>query len=367
MSRKCLNRGKLAGTNVLLHDIMRPVRFTKTSDGLSLAWSRSGSGMPLVKASAWLTHLEYDWQSPIWAHWADFFERNFDYLRYDERGCGLSDRETGNLSEQGWTDDLRRVVEVAKLPKPFALMAMSQGTAAAVGYAAKYPEHVSHLILCGGYARGVHQRGDPESAKLYDAITDVFRIGWDSSNHAFREVFTKRYIPDGDPDKIRWFNELCHRATTPEIGAQLLRARGRMNVSHLLGEIACPTLILHAQNDHVSPLEEGRFLAREIPDARLVVLDSENHILQSDEPAWKVFCDHLLDFVEQTNTNLSVSLTEREREVLQGICNAKSNKQIARELGVSDKTIRNQATRIFAKLGVSTRQEAIVKMQPKQT
>ena len=161
---------------------MRPVRFTETHDGLSLAWTRSGSGLPLVKASAWLTHLEYDAQSPIWAHWLGFFEGNFDYLRYDERGCGLSDRKTGTMNEESWIDDLERVVKAADLPKPFVLMAMSQGTGAAVGYAARHPEDVSHLIILGGYSRGVYKRDNPQAADFYTAITNVFRLGFDSGN-----------------------------------------------------------------------------------------------------------------------------------------------------------------------------------------
>lgn len=344
---------------------MRPVRFTETKDSISLAWTRSGSGLPMVKAAAWLTHLEYDTASPIWSHWVRFLEDHFDYLRYDERGCGLSDRKTGTLDVEAWTDDLERVVNAADLPKPFVILAMSQGTAAAVNYAAKYPDDVSHLILCGGYARGVHHRGNPDAAKFYDAIVNVFRMGWNSSNQAFREVFTKRFVPDGNPDKIRWFNELCQRTTTPEVGAELLRARGEMDASDVLGSITCPTLILHAEGDQVAPLEEGRFLARKIPNAELVVLPSENHILQEDEPAWGIFCQEVLNFVGPSNIETDVVLTPREREVLAGICNAKSNKEIARDLGVSDKTVRNQATSIFAKLGVASRQEAILKAQKK--
>lgn len=344
---------------------MRPVKFAQTQDGLSLAWARSGSGLPLIKAAAWLTHLEYDFESPIWAHWVRFFEGHFDYLRYDERGCGLSDAETGTLTVDAWADDFDRVIEAARFPKPFVVLGMSQGTGAAVRYAAENPDDVSHLIILGGYARGVHHRGNPEAAKLYDAITDVFSMGWGSSNSAFREVFTKRFVPDGEPEKIQWFNDLCQRTTTPEIGAKLLRARGQMDVSRWLEKVSCPTLILHAKGDQVAPLEEGRFLARHIPEAELVVLPSDNHILQEDEPAWALFCEQVLAFVGQQDPLSDMRLTPRETEILAGICAAKSNKEIARDLEVSDKTVRNQVTRIFAKMGVATRQEAILKMSGK--
>lgn len=342
---------------------MTPVRFIETHDGLSLAWSRTGKGPPLVKAAAWLTHLEYDGESPVWSHWVRFLEGHFDYLRYDERGCGMSDRKTGALDLRSWTDDLERIIAAANIPKPFVLLAMSQGTGAAVEYAARHPDDVSHLILCGGYARGVNHRNNPEAAKFYAAITDVFRMGWDSSNPAFREVFTKRFIPDGNPEKIQWFNDLCGRATSPEIGAELLGARANMDASEALKNVQCPTLVIHAKGDNIAPLDEARFLARSIPKAELVVLPSNNHILQEQEPAWDMFCRHVLEFAGVSEPETSAPLTPREREVLNGICAAKSNKQIARDLGVSDKTVRNQITGIFAKLGVSTRQEAILKMQ----
>lgn len=342
---------------------MRPVRYIQSKDGLSLAWTRTGSGVPLVRAAAWLTHLEHDHESPIWANWVGFFEEHFDYLRYDERGCGMSERtRTGDLTVDSWYDDLGRVVDSSKISKPFVLFALSQGTAAALRYAVEHPENVSHLIICGGYARGAYHRDNAEAASLYDAIVDVFRLGWDSPNNAFRDVFTKRFVPDGDPEKIRWFSDLCRHATTPEVGSILLRARADVEVSDLLPQVRCPTLVLHAQGDQVAPLEEGQLIARLVPDAQMVVLPSDNHILQADEPAWDVFKDQVLEFVGAKGVRSDVSLTPREQEILDGICAAKSNKEIARDLGVTDKTIRNQVTSIFAKLGVSNRQEAILKL-----
>lgn len=342
---------------------MRSVRFAQTHDGLSLAWARSGQGPPLIKAAAWLSHLEYDSESPLWAHWVEFFEQHFDYLRYDERGCGLSDRETGALGIESWTDDLARVIEAAGMPAPFPILAMSQGTGAAVRYAAENPDRVSHLVLIGGYARGAHRRDDDRAAQLYRAVTQIFAAGLDDRNPAFREVFTRRYIPDGDPEKIRWFNDLCRRTTDAATGARLLAARGDMEVTAWLDRVRCPTLVLHARGDGVAPLDEGRFLARAIPGAQFHVLDSDNHILQADEPACDEAKRAILDFLGAGVSAGAADLTPREQAILDRICAAKSNKEIARALDMSEKTVRNHATRIFAKLGVSTRQEAILKVK----
>lgn len=344
---------------------MRPVRFIETLDGKSLAWTRTGQAAApsLVKAAAWLSHLEFDTESPVWSHYVAFLEGHFDYIRYDERGCGLSDRDPGRLDVDAWTDDLERVVEAAKPAEPFVLFAMSQGTAAAVSYAVRHPERVSRLIILGGYARGVHHRDNPKAAALYDAVTEIFRAGFDEENAAFREVFTKRFLPEGTPEQITWFNELCRRTTTAETGARLLTARADMDVSGMLADVSVPTLILHADGDAVAPVDEGRFLARHIPDAEFCVLPSKNHILQPDEPAWQIACAEILRFAKGGDSGADLpDLTPKEREILALICQAKPNKQIARELDMSEKTVRNHATHIFAKLGVSTRQEAIVKM-----
>ena len=341
---------------------MRPIRFAETRDGRALAWTRAGSGPPLVKAAAWLTHLEHDDASPLWSHYVAFFEERFDYLRYDERGCGMSDRDPGRLDVPAWTDDLERVVAAAEMPEPFILIAMSQGTGAAVAFAAKHPERVSHLVILGGYARGAHHRGMPEAAAMYDAMVEVFRLGFDDPNTAFREVFTRRFLPDGDPEKMGWFNDLCRRSTTPEVGAALLTARADMDVTDQLAQVRAPTLILHADGDGVAPLAEGRFLAQRIPGAEFIVLDSKNHILQPDEPAWADFRAALLDFTGASAGVEIDGLSPREREILDLICAAKSNKAIALELEMSEKTVRNHATRIFAKIGVASRQEAILKI-----
>ena len=243
------------------------------------------------------------------------------------------------------------------------MLAMSQGTGAAVRYAAENPEDVSHLVLVGGYARGAFMRGDPKGGALYRAVVDIFGAGFDEANPAFRDVFTRRFVPNGDPEQMAWFNDLCRRTTDAETGARLLAARGEMDVSGWLDRVQCPTLILHAREDGVSPLSEGRYLAQHIPNAELRVLDSSNHILQAGEPAWDEARAAMLGFLGAEAAD-DFGLTPREQAILDEICAAKSNKEIARILDMSEKTVRNHATRIFAKLGVATRQEAILKVRP---
>jgi pimeloyl-ACP methyl ester carboxylesterase len=341
----------------------QPVRFLTTTDDVSLAWALSGRGRPLVKASNWLTHLRHDRQSPVWRHWIDFFDSNFRYLRYDERGCGMSDWVVGDLSFPRWIEDLTSVIEAANLDEPFVLVGMSQGAATAIVYAARHPRRVSHLILYGGYARGANKRGDTESERLYEAMEELASLGWDKDNPVFRQLFTSRFIPEGTEEQVGWFNDLCRRTTTASIGAQLLAARAEVDASHLLGQVSTPTLVLHADRDEVVPLDEGKYIARGIRDATFVELESRNHILLESEPAWQTFQDVVLEFAGVSRSSYAVQqtlLSAREHEVLSLICGGHTNAQIAWELGLAEKTVRNHISSVYRKLGVRSRAEAIV-------
>ena len=168
------------------------IRYVRTADGVQLAWAEAGTGPVMIKAANWLTHLEYEWDSPVWRHWIRFFSDHFRYIRYDERGCGMTDRNVGDLSLDRWVTDVEDIVAAANLQEPFSLLGISQGGAICAAYAAKHPERVSKLVLYGGYARGPFQRDDPDRASFYQAMIDLVRLEWGSDNPTFRQVFTSR-------------------------------------------------------------------------------------------------------------------------------------------------------------------------------
>src|SRR5262245_9772207 len=126
------------------------IRYVKSTDGARLAWAESGSGPVLVKAANWLSHLEYEWESPVWKHWLQFFSSNFRFIRYDERGCGMSEWRGDELSVDRWVDDLETVIDAARPEEPVTLIGMSQGAIACIGYALRHPERVARLIFYGG-------------------------------------------------------------------------------------------------------------------------------------------------------------------------------------------------------------------------
>jgi pimeloyl-ACP methyl ester carboxylesterase/DNA-binding CsgD family transcriptional regulator len=338
------------------------IRYLRTRDGVQLAWAEAGSGPLLIKAANWLTHLDYDWDSPVWQHWIHFFSDHFRYVRHDERGCGMTDWQVGDLSFERWVEDLEALVEVINPKEPFALLGISQGAATCIRYAVQHPERVSKLVLYGGYARGTFNRGDPENERLYRAMIEMTRLGWGSDNPAFRQVFTSRFIPGATDEQIGWFNELCRKTTSPEIAARLLETRATIDVVDLLGKVQAPTLVLHSRNDDVISINESHLLAAEIPDAQFVELDSRNHVLLKNEPAWERFCSEVLSFLGGTKSEVPAfaSLTAREREVLGLITQGLSNGEIAGRLMISEKTVRNHVSNVFDKLGVWTRAQAMV-------
>jgi pimeloyl-ACP methyl ester carboxylesterase len=343
------------------------IHYLKTRDGSKLAWAEAGAGAGpvLIKAANWLTHLEYEWESPVWRHWLRFFCDHFRFVRYDERGCGMTDWQVRDLSVARWTEDLEDVVEAAAPGKPFALLGISQGAIACLAYAVEHPEDVSYLVLYGAYARGAFRRGDADREKEYRAIIDLVRVGWGKDNPTFRQVFTSRFIPGATREQVDWFNELCRKTTSPELAGELLEARATVDVSELLAKVRVPTLVLHARDDAVVPISEGRLLAAGIPGAEFVELESKNHILLDGESAWGRFCDAVLEFTGlgpnvHGEDPTFAKLTVRERGVLALITEGLSNAAIAERLSLSEKTVRNHVSNVFDKLGVWTRAQAIV-------
>lgn len=337
------------------------IRYLRTLDGVQLAWAESGTGPPLVKAANWMSHLEFEWESPVWSHWIRFFSSHFRFVRYDERGCGMTEGDVGDLSLERLVDDLEAVIEAAQPREPFALLGVSHGSAACIGYAVRHPERVSRMLLYGGYARGYAHRGDPDVVREYAAMCELFEVGWGKDNPAFRQVFTSRFIPGGTLEQLSWFNELCRRTVSPLMARRLLEMRGSLNAVDLLERVRVPTLVIHVREDAVVALAEGRLLASGIPGAQFVGLESKNHILLEHEPAWTTFQEVALEFLAVPSvTDSFAALSPREREVLALISEGLANAEIARRLAISDKTVRNHISNVFDKLGVWTRAQAIV-------
>jgi pimeloyl-ACP methyl ester carboxylesterase len=285
------------GTAATTSKYEQEIHFCQTSDGIQLAYARIGQGPPLVKTGHWMTHLEFDFESPIWRHLYQELSRDNAFYRYDARGNGLSDREVTEVSFERFVDDLETVVDAAGLDR-FDLLGISQGCAVSIAYAVRHPERVSRLVLLGGYPVGWKKRARTEADKAAgEAMLTLMRLGWGQENPAFRQMFTSQFIPDGNKEQSDWFNELQRISSSPEDAARNLSANGEVDVNSLLPQIKVPTLVMHCRHDARVPFESGRRLAAGIPGARFVPLESKNHIMLEGEPALTRFLEELRAFL----------------------------------------------------------------------
>lgn len=281
-----------------LHPEQR-VHFTHSFDGTRIAYAISGSGPPLVKTATFMSHLEYDWESPVWRHWLDELNRENTLIRYDKRGNGLSDWDVQDLSFEAWVHDLEAVVDAAGLNR-FSLFAMSQGGTVAVAYAVRNPHKVSSLILYGAYARGwLHRDLTPQQIEEEKLIINLMRMGWGRANPAFRQVFAMQLRPDATTEELKAFDEQMRISTAAENAARLESEMHRTDIRAIAPLITVPTLVIHPRNDAAVPFEEGRLLASLIPDAQFVALESNNHLLTEHEPAWNKFVGTLRSFLKR--------------------------------------------------------------------
>jgi pimeloyl-ACP methyl ester carboxylesterase/DNA-binding CsgD family transcriptional regulator len=343
--------------------LRQQIRFCTSSDGVRIAYATLGAGPVLVRAAHWLTHVDFDADSPVWRHWIDELSRGHRLLRYDGRGCGLSDWNPQDLSFNGWVRDLEAIADAAGLER-FPLLGISRGGAIAVAYASRHPERVSRLVLWGAFARGVFAaRSSAEAVERHEAQIRVAELGWDDENPASRQLFATLLQPDGTPAQHRSFTEMMRLATSAKNAAALLRETAQIDVRSEAAQVRCPTLVLHARGDARVPFEEGRLLAALIPNARLVPVEGRNHILVENEAAWPQVVAELREFLGAEQPAAAVelhALSARESQVLALLARGMSNQEIARRLFLSEKTVRNHLHSVFGKLEVSSRAQAIV-------
>ena len=293
------NDGQSAPTQIrrVIPDVpSQEIRFFKADDGARIAYSLAGSGPPLVKAANWLNHLDFEWQSPVWAHWVAELTRHHTLVRYDERGNGLSDWNINDFSFTAWVRDFEKLMDTIKLDR-FPVLGISQGGAVAVAYAAKHPERVSKLVLYGSYVRGWVFRGSAEEQERRNALLTLVRLGWGRDNPAFRQIFTSLFMPDATSEQADWFNELQRVSTSPENAVQLLAEAGRVNVVDQLPLVKCPTLVIHCKDDAAVHVAEGRLIAARIPGAKFVELPGRNHVITPGEAAWPQFLSEVGEFL----------------------------------------------------------------------
>ena len=338
------------------------IRFCTSRDGTRIAYATCGAGPPLVWIGHWVRHLKFDWDTPVWRSWLSLLTCRNTVVRYDWRGCGLSDREGVEFCLEKHIEDLEAVVEAAGLDR-FILFASAGGATMSMAFTVRHPEKVSHLILYGSQTRGRWVTGMPQKwANEGEASLKMIELGWQHELPAYGQFFTTLHMPDASAEQFRAYNHLLRQTTSPANAAKLLRAFYEADVLAIVPQVRCPTLVLHSREDAIMPFDEGRLVASLIPGAQFVPLESRNHVLLESEPAWRQLIEALDDFLPASSARPMVrieDLTPREHQVLELVAQGLGNVEIAKRLHISEKTVRNQVSNIFSKLDVSSRAQAV--------
>ena len=346
------------------------IRFCTARDGVRIAYATIGDGPPLVKAANWLTHLEFDLHSPVWRHWMEALAAGRRLVRYDERGCGLSDWAVTDFSFHAMVHDLETVIDALGLDQ-FPLLGISQGGAVSATYAVRHPEKVTHLIMYGAFARGHLKRGQI-TREEHDAQMSLIRLGWGRDNPAYRQMFTAQFMPDAGHEQMRWFNELMRASTSAENAVTIMETFGQIDVTDLLPQVTVPTIVLHCRDDARVPFEEGRRVAALIPGARFIPLEGKNHLPQEGDPCWQPLIVEVRRFLGTAGhaaerraapsaartvlaDRLYSMLTPREREVAALIAQGLANREIAKHLVITERTAEGHVQSILNKLGFNSR------------
>jgi pimeloyl-ACP methyl ester carboxylesterase/DNA-binding CsgD family transcriptional regulator len=333
------------------------VRFCTGPGGVRIAYAAHGSGPPLVVVSCWLSHLQHDWQSPVWRHFLDDLGRISTLVRYDERGFGMSDWTVEDFSLDARVGDLEGVIGALGLER-VALLGMSGGAVVAMAYAARHPDAVSRLILYGT-GSGAPPDMDEEQRAVEDTFRSLIKVGWAREDPLFRRVFTGTFIPNATEQQMQWFDALQRMSTSTENAVASRIARQAVDIIDEIPRISAPTLVLQALHDRATPFSGAVEVAARIPQARLVPLDSQNHILLADEPAWPVFRSEVEAFLEADrsapvqSSAIIEHLSPREVEVLRSAAGGLTNQEIASSLGLSVRTIERHLSNAYGKLGIA--------------
>ena len=343
------------------------IAFARSKDKTTIAYALSGEGPPLVRAGTWLTHVHHDWESPFLGHWLRFMSERHTLVRYDPRGCGLSQTDVGSFTFEDWVTDLETVVDRLEL-ESFPLFGMSQGAAVAVEYAIRHPQRVTHLTLYAPLVTGWRGRASP-AAQQWQLMEQLVLTGWGEANMAFPSMFAHLFVPQSPPEALHWYAELQRKMATKEVASRFMSVLAGLNVFRRLKEVRVPTLVIQIARDQVVDPRSATGIAGEIPGSEFVSIDSSNHILLEDEPGWQefknIFARHVPGATAPARRDAGGrerigQLSKREQKILGEIAKGLNNREIASGLFISEKTVRNHITSIFDKLGVSSRAQAIV-------
>lgn len=261
--------------------MQRPKTHYAKSGAVSVAYQVFGHGpSDLVFVPGWISDVEAAWEFPDFAR---FLERLSSFCRvimFDKRGTGLSDRDVGYPTLEQRMDDVRAVMDAAGSSRA-VIFGQSEGGCMSCLFAATYPERTQSLALFGVFAT---RRWSPDypwapEPEAREAWIKAIEEQWGEFTDAGDLVPSRA----NDAAFQRWFASYCRRAASPSSALMLARTNTDIDVRPVLASIRVPTLVMHRSGDRDAKIEEARYIAGQIPNARLCALPGEDHIVWCGE------------------------------------------------------------------------------------
>ncbi len=257
---------------------MLDIRFAESGD-TQVAYHVVGDGpADIVYVNGAWSHLEVQWELPAFRRFCELLGEFARVIVFDKRGMGMSDRVPGATSLDFRMDDIRAVMDAAG-SESAALIGASEGGPLSMLFAAAHPERTTGLILMGAEVR---ERTDEEWAwgeatvEEFEASMAAMPESWGKPRGGFMEMFAPSQ--ESTPWLVDWSARLQSNANTPRGAEAFMRMAFDIDVREVAPTIRVPTLVLHSVGDRVCHVENGRFLARTIPDARYIELPGEDHL-----------------------------------------------------------------------------------------
>jgi DNA-binding winged helix-turn-helix (wHTH) protein/pimeloyl-ACP methyl ester carboxylesterase len=272
------------------------ISFCRTVDGVSLAVARVGRGKPLVCIPTWGHHIEHDWENPLRAQFWQFLAERFELIRYDGRGFGLSDRDV-EVSPATCERDLEAVVDALGLRR-YALLAISVGTPTAIAHAASYPERVSKLAVHEAFVQGMNRRRQMAVTGLLHTYGAIMGTAWPVILPIIRTNLADQF-PGLTAEQIKWIADLLPKTTSLENAVRYFFDHADIDVTDRLPQVRVPTLVLHCRDCRPMFFDQALWIAKSVPGARLVNIESPNLIPLPGEAAWPVFLETIEDFLTE--------------------------------------------------------------------
>ncbi|HYM49734.1 MAG TPA: alpha/beta fold hydrolase [Candidatus Limnocylindrales bacterium] len=324
------------------------IAFTHLTDGRQIAYALAGSGPFLVLPPPWVSHLELGWAIPPERQFYEALAQGRTLVRYDDLGCGLSDRNRTDFSVESSLRVLEAVLRAIGAER-FDLMGTSIGTFVTAAWSATRPRTVKRLVLYGGWVLG--EAVAPPQVREH--ILGLVRSHWGLGSDLLADLL----IPDAPPSIRAAYVRYERSSASPTVAARVLEQAYRIDLREYLGRIQTPTLVLHREQDRAAPASQGQLLADSVPGARLQLLPGRTHVAFLGDSQALIRAARRFLRLPVGSLPAGPTLTTRQREVAALVAEGLTNHDIAARLKIDERSAEGHVERIRNRLGVRSRSQ----------